>query len=57
MTRRARITPDQVGLPVSGGRRVPGLRRSVLIEGAGHWVQQERPDEVNVALLEFLRGL
>ena len=27
-TRRARITPDQVGLPTAGTRRVPGLRRS-----------------------------
>ena len=25
-----------------------------LIEGAGHWVQQERPDEVNRLLLQFL---
>ncbi len=29
----------------------------VQIEGAGHWVQQERPDEVNEALLGFLREL
>jgi pimeloyl-ACP methyl ester carboxylesterase len=29
----------------------------VLIEGAGHWVQQEKPDEVNAALLDFLQGL
>lgn len=36
---------------------VPGLRRTLLIEGAGHWIQQERPAEVNAALLEFLRGL
>ena len=36
---------------------VPGLRRTVLIEGAGHWIQQERPDEVNAALIAFLRGL
>lgn len=28
-----------------------------LIEGAGHWVQQERPAAVNAALLEFLGGL
>jgi pimeloyl-ACP methyl ester carboxylesterase len=28
-----------------------------MIEGAGHWVQQERPDEVNAALLEFLAGV
>ncbi len=26
-----------------------------LLEGAGHWVQQERPDEVNRLLLSFLR--
>jgi pimeloyl-ACP methyl ester carboxylesterase len=36
---------------------VPGLRRQVLIEGAGHWVNQERPDEVNAALIDFLREL
>lgn len=34
-TRRARITPDQVGLPVSGPRRVPGLRRSEVATLAG----------------------
>lgn len=33
------------------------LRYVKLIEGAGHWLQQERPIEVNAALLEFLRGL
>ena len=26
-----------------------------LLEGAGHWVQQEQPDEVNRLLLQFLR--
>jgi pimeloyl-ACP methyl ester carboxylesterase len=30
------------------------LRAVKLIEDAGHWVQQERPGEVNAALLEFL---
>lgn len=30
------------------------LRDKVLIEGAGHWIQQERPTEVNAALLRFL---
>ncbi|MGV0626048.1 alpha/beta fold hydrolase [Mycolicibacter minnesotensis] len=34
-----------------------GPYREVLIEGAGHWLQQERPAEVNAALLEFLAGL
>ena len=40
------------------GRRevVTGDYREVLIDGAGHWIQQERPDEVNAALLEFLDG-
>ena len=33
------------------------MRISRLIEGAGHWVQQEAPEEVNVALLEFLNSL
>jgi pimeloyl-ACP methyl ester carboxylesterase len=36
---------------------LPGLRGNVLVEGAGHWVQQERPAEVNAALLDFLRQL
>ena len=36
-TRRARITPEQAGLPVFGGdrRRVPGLRRSEVASLAG----------------------
>jgi pimeloyl-ACP methyl ester carboxylesterase len=33
--------------------RVPDLRTE-LVEGAGHWLQQERPDEVNRALLALL---
>jgi pimeloyl-ACP methyl ester carboxylesterase len=36
---------------------VPGLRRKVLIDGAGHFIQQERPQLVNQAILEFLAGL
>jgi len=36
---------------------VPGLRKAVVLPGCGHWTQQERPDEVNAALLELLRGL
>src|SRR5262245_44687207 len=39
------------------GTTVPKLRRSMLLPGCGHWTQQERPDEVNAALLDFLRGL
>lgn len=36
---------------------VEDLRGVVLVPGAGHWVQQERPSEVNRALLGFLDGL
>ncbi|HEX4905438.1 MAG TPA: alpha/beta hydrolase [Acidimicrobiales bacterium] len=32
-------------------------RGTIIIDGAGHWVQQEKPDEVNAALLEFLKGI
>ncbi|MBS0298153.1 MAG: alpha/beta hydrolase [Proteobacteria bacterium] len=38
-------------------RWVPRLVDNVLVEGAGHWIQQERPDEINRLLLGFLRGL
>lgn len=33
------------------------LRGTVILEGAGHWIQQERAAEVNDALLGFLREL
>jgi pimeloyl-ACP methyl ester carboxylesterase len=32
-------------------------RGNTIVEGAGHWVQQEAPDEVNAALLTFLGSL
>jgi pimeloyl-ACP methyl ester carboxylesterase len=32
-------------------------RGSIVVRDAGHWVQQEKPDEVNAALLDFLRSL
>jgi pimeloyl-ACP methyl ester carboxylesterase len=34
---------------------VPGVKK-VMIEGSGHWIQQERPQEVNAAVLEFLKA-
>ncbi|MGY3527464.1 pimeloyl-ACP methyl ester carboxylesterase [Bradyrhizobium embrapense] len=36
-------------------RVLPNLRQKLIIEGAGHWIQQERPDEVNAALIAFLK--
>jgi transcriptional regulator with XRE-family HTH domain len=65
-TRRAKITPDQVGLPVYGGnRRVPGLRREevALLAGvsADYYTRLERgnahgvSDSVLDALARALR--
>jgi pimeloyl-ACP methyl ester carboxylesterase len=34
-----------------------GDYQELVIDGAGHWIQQERPDEVNDALLTFLSRL
>jgi epoxide hydrolase A/B len=39
------------------GETLPELHRSLILPGCGHWTQQERPDEVNEALLEFLSSL
>jgi pimeloyl-ACP methyl ester carboxylesterase len=36
---------------------VPNLKQKVLLSGAGHWIQQERPTEVNQLLIEFLASL
>jgi pimeloyl-ACP methyl ester carboxylesterase len=33
---------------------VPDLRQSIMLAGCGHWTQQERPGEVNAAMLRFL---
>ena len=35
---------------------VPALAGKHLLAGAGHWVQQERPGEVNELLIAFLKG-
>jgi pimeloyl-ACP methyl ester carboxylesterase len=36
---------------------VPGLRKIRMLPGCGHWTQQERPNEVSAALVEFIRAL
>jgi pimeloyl-ACP methyl ester carboxylesterase len=38
-------------------RFIPRLKASIMLPGCGHWTQQERPNEVNKAMIEFLRGL
>lgn len=37
-------------------RVLPNLKQKLIIDGGGHWIQQERPDEVNAALIAFVRG-
>jgi transcriptional regulator with XRE-family HTH domain len=52
-SRRARITPDQVGLPTYGPRRVPGLRREEVAVLAGvsvpYYTRLERGDMSGVS--------
>ena len=61
-SRRARITPDQVGLPTYGSRRVPGLRREEVAVLAGvsvpYYTRLERGDMrgVSESVLEALAG-
>lgn len=39
------------------GTTLPGLAGSHILDGCGHWVQQERPDEVSRLLTDWLRAL
>jgi pimeloyl-ACP methyl ester carboxylesterase len=39
------------------GPKMADLRGAHLLAGCGHWTQQERPDEVNRLLLDWLAGL
>jgi pimeloyl-ACP methyl ester carboxylesterase len=36
---------------------VPRLQKTLILPGCGHWTQQERCDQVNEAMLAFLRHL
>ena len=38
-------------------KNMPNLRKKVLIPGAGHWIQQERPQQVNDLIIEFLKSV
>jgi pimeloyl-ACP methyl ester carboxylesterase len=39
------------------GQLAPKLQRKVMLPHCGHWTQQEKPDEVNAALIDFLENL
>jgi pimeloyl-ACP methyl ester carboxylesterase len=36
------------------GKSMPNLRRRVLLPDTGHWTMQEKPEEVNQVLIDFL---
>ena len=36
---------------------VPKLRRTIMLPGCAHWTQHERPEDVNAAMISFLREL
>jgi transcriptional regulator with XRE-family HTH domain len=57
-SRRERIAPDQVGLPTTGRRRTPGLRREEVAQLAAvgvtwyTWLEQGRAIQVSVQVLD-----
>jgi len=59
-TRRARLTPEDIGLPRGSRRRAPGLRRPEVAQLAGvsvdwyTWLEQGRPISVSTQVLESL---
>ena len=36
---------------------IPNWMGSRVLKGSGHWIQQERAEETNAVILEFLRAL
>ncbi|UBI38911.1 MULTISPECIES: helix-turn-helix transcriptional regulator [Streptomyces] len=58
MTRRARVTPAEAGLPAGGVRRTPGLRREevAVLAGVGttwyQWLEQGRDITVSPQVLD-----
>jgi transcriptional regulator with XRE-family HTH domain len=57
-SRRARISPDEVGMPPGLRRRTPGLRREEVAQLAGvgvtwyTWLEQGRPINASVQILD-----
>jgi transcriptional regulator with XRE-family HTH domain len=58
ISRRAKLSPDSVGLPAGGRRRTPGLRREEVAQMAGlgvtwyTWLEQGRDIQVSTAALD-----
>ncbi|MGF7029376.1 transcriptional regulator with XRE-family HTH domain [Paenibacillus mucilaginosus] len=59
-TRRARLSPEQAGLPNEGRRRTPGLRRGEVAQLAGvsvdwyTWLEQARDIQVSAQVLNSI---
>ncbi|AOT72324.1 helix-turn-helix transcriptional regulator [Geosporobacter ferrireducens] len=59
-SRRARLQPEECGLPLTKKRRVPGLRREEVAQLAGvsvswyTWLEQGRPISVSEQVIESL---
>jgi pimeloyl-ACP methyl ester carboxylesterase len=52
------LDPVRQFMPAAAMQRwVDDLRGEIVVPGTGHWVQQQAPDAVNAALLEFLASL
>ncbi len=51
---RDAVTAGRPGYVESMERALPQHRGTIIIEGAGHWIQQEAPSEFTAALLQFL---
>lgn len=50
-------TAVRFGDPAAMRRLAPHLADLIVLPECGHWIQQERPDEVNDALIAFLRTI
>ncbi|PRX50883.1 transcriptional regulator with XRE-family HTH domain [Prauserella shujinwangii] len=61
-TRRARLSPEDVGMPTAGRRRRPGLRREEVAVLAGvrvswyTWLEQGRAINVSAQVLDAIAG-
>ncbi|MBK1812807.1 alpha/beta hydrolase [Clostridium sp. YIM B02505] len=59
------IGSRDVGLSIPGMEQiisdmhnlVPNLRENIFLEDCGHWAQQERPEEINKAIISFIKSL
>lgn len=49
--------PTSTGAVARFDRNLPGLRGCHILEGAGHWIQRERVQQVNSLLVDFLNDL